>query len=279
MLAYGIFTPLVTTFLMIQSKNFQSWFQTNVIERYSAEWNDSGVDLVAGNFGDRKDVQIQTLLDFFSTLEVANLKEGTITTLYESEYKSIIDIIHMDEEVMVGLIGSNGGKIYKSLHDKLMDIEPWVLYGAHPAFGRGIGTRKFKALFDALGSNADSHKLTYDMIMSVEGFQEKTATKIIDGLSDFNDFLVDIYGKYKFRKLKTKGGVFDGLKICMTGFRDPALADKIEQGGGENQSSVSSKTSILITKELNSTSTKAKKARDNGTTVMSIDEFKTKYGV
>lgn len=264
---------------MTQSKNFQVWFHTNVILRYNAAWNDTGVDLVAGDFKDRRDVQIQTLLDFFSTLEVANLKEGSITKLFEAGYTTIADIININENAIVEIIGSNGSKIHKSLHDKLNPIDPWVLYGAHPAFGRGVGTRKFKALFDALGADADSKKLTYAMIMSVEGFQDKTATKIVGGLSEFNDFLGDIYGSYSLAKPKSKGGAFDGLKICFTGFRDNALAEKIEQGGGENQSSVSSKTSILVTKEANSTSSKAKKARDNGTTVMSLEQFKAKYNV
>lgn len=263
---------------MIQSKKFQSWFQTNVVERYSAEWTETGVDLIAGNFKDRKDTQIQTLLDFFSTLEVANMKEGSITTLYDGGFMTIVDIIHADEDVLVGLIGSNGSKIYKSLHEKLSNIDPWILYGAHPAFGRGVGTRKFKALFDKLGPMADSHRLTYDLITSVEGFQDKTAQKIVGGLAEFNAFLADIYGKYKFKTPKAIGGALDGQKICFTGFRDADLQAFIEANGGEVQSSVSSKTTLLITKEANSTSGKAKKARENGTTVIGLDQFKQQYG-
>ncbi len=245
---------------------------------HDGKWTETRIDWIVDHTQEvsqeiQKRIDIQTLLDFFSTLEVANLKEGTITALYESGYKSIIDIIHMDEDDMIGLIGSNGGKIYKSLHEKLMDIEPWVLYGAHPAFGRGIGTRKFKALFDALGSNADSHKLTYDMIMSVEGFQEKTATKIVDGLSDFNDFLVDIYGKYKFRKLKTKGGAFDGQTIIMTGFRDATLASKIESEGGKIGSSVSKNTTLVIAADPREKSGKIKMAANLGIPVISRSDF------
>ncbi len=250
------------------------------------KWNETLIDWVVDHTQEvsqeiQKRIGVQTLLDFFSTLEVANMKEGSITTLYDGGFTEIVDIIHADEDVFVGLIGSNGSKIYKSLHEKLGNIDPWVLYGAHPAFGRGVGTRKFKALFDALGSAAKNP--TYEEIVAVEGFQDKTARKILEGLPEFNDFLTDIYGKYKFRIPKAgKGandGKFNGMKVCMTGFRDANLQAVIEAGGGEVQSSVSSKTTVLITKEPNSTSTKAKKARENGTTVISLEQFKAQYDV
>lgn len=249
-------------------------------------WNNTQIDWVVDKTKIQSEdvirrIEIQTLLDFFSTLEVANLKEGSITSLYNGGFTKIVDIIHADENVFVSLIGSNGSKIFKSLHEKLNNIDPWVLYGAHPAFGRGVGTRKFKALFDALGSAAKNP--TYDEIVAVEGFQDKTARKILEGLPEFNDFLTDIYGKYKFKVTKSqKGGndgKFNGQKYCLTGFRDANLQTAIEAGGGEVQSSVSSKTTVLITKEPNSTSTKAKKARENGTTVMSLEQFKAQYNV
>jgi len=60
----------------------------------------------------------------------------------------------------------------------------------------------------------------------------------------------------------------------MTGFRDKEMAAKIEELGGDVQSSVSGKTTILVAKDPNSTSSKMQKARDNGTKIMGVDEFK-----
>lgn len=244
------------------------------------KWTETRIDWVVDHTQEvsqeiQKRIGVQTLLDFFSTLEVANLKEGSIIKLYEAGYTTIADIININENAIVEIIGSNGSKIHKSLHDKLNPIDPWVLYGAHPAFGRGVGTRKFKALFDALGSDADSKKLTYNMIMSVDGFQDKTASKIVEGLSEFNDFLNDIYGSYSLAKPKSKGGAFDGQTIVMTGFRDASLAGKIEQQGGTIGSSVSKNTALVVAADPKDSSTKIKKAIQLGIPVISRSDFAT----
>ena len=74
-------------------------------------------------------------------------------------------------------------------------------------------------------------------------------------------------------------GILVDMKICITGFRDKALNVQIEELGGTIQSGVSGKTDILVTNNPNSTSGKAKKARELGVKIMGIDEFKEMINV
>jgi len=65
-------------------------------------------------------------------------------------------------------------------------------------------------------------------------------------------------------------GPLVGQSFCMTGFRDGALSDAIERAGGTMKSGVSKGLTALICLDRNSTSEKAKKARDYGTTVIDV---------
>ena len=77
----------------------------------------------------------------------------------------------------------------------------------------------------------------------------------------------------------TKTDELKDVQVVMTGFRDPDLAAEIEKRGGKMGSSVSKKTTYLLTYDANSNSGKSKKARDLGVTVMTPDDFKDKFNL
>ena len=76
---------------------------------------------------------------------------------------------------------------------------------------------------------------------------------------------------------KKETGRLDGMTIVMTGFRDQELEKLIVKEGGSNIGSVSSKTSLLLAKDINESGSKLEKARSLKIPIMTIDEFKTKF--
>jgi DNA ligase (NAD+) len=78
-------------------------------------------------------------------------------------------------------------------------------------------------------------------------------------------------------KAKATGPLL-GTSVCMTGFRDAAMTDAIEEQGGAVKSGVSKTLTILVCKDPTSTSGKAQKARKYGTEVVGIDEMWTRLG-
>lgn len=241
------------------------------------EWNDTGVDAVMVDFERNEGVLLERLVDFFSALEAPHLKKGNVQKLYEAGYERPEDVINMHEQEMIDIFGhANGTKIYQGLFDRLEHngIELYELIGAH-ATARGIGQRKIKKLQKAVGQDrllaAD---LTVSEIDEVEGFDTKTAHKVVHELQQFKDF----WNKVKHNvtlvaKVNTSGGSMEDEKVVFTGFRSPELAAQVEAEGGEIQNSASGKTTIVVAKDPNSSSGKIKKARDAGAKIVGIDEF------
>jgi NAD-dependent DNA ligase len=67
------------------------------------------------------------------------------------------------------------------------------------------------------------------------------------------------------------------MTIVMTGFRDKELEKIIEDEGGTNGSAVSSKTAVLLAKDVNESGGKLDKARSLKVPIMTPEDFKKKY--
>ena len=113
---------------------------------------------------------------------------------------------------------------------------------------------------------------------SLDGIGRKTAeiiasTEFWEAASGLNSFVTVVNNS----ALTTKeGGSMTGKTFALTG-KMPLTRDeyvrKIEQCGGKVVSSVSGKTDFLVIADPNSTSTKAKKARDLGVKLISPEEL------
>ena len=69
-------------------------------------------------------------------------------------------------------------------------------------------------------------------------------------------------------------------KIVLTGFRDKSLLKKLEEVGAVHTNSVSKNTYTLIVKEdINEDTGKADKARKLEIPIITLEDFKKKYGL
>ena len=136
--------------------------------------------------------------------------------------------------------------------------------GAHPAMGRGVGVRRMKKLWEAFCGDM-SKCSDFDAIVSVDGFDKKTATKIVSGYPTFLVFLSQIEDYVTLAPYVEKPkGNFTGMSVVFTGFRSKELEQAVEAAGGKISTSVSGKTSLLVTMDPNSSSGRAQKARESG---------------
>ena len=69
-------------------------------------------------------------------------------------------------------------------------------------------------------------------------------------------------------------GKYAGMSVCFSGVRDAALEALIVSQGGTIASGVSKKTTHLVVKDVNGTSSKITKARSLGIPILTIDSFK-----
>lgn len=244
--------------------------------RENCVWNDTAVDLVLVDKDDNDEVVIGQLVDFFNKIEAPMLKEGTIRKLFDDGYDAPEHIIRAERKDLVRIIGENGNKVYDGLVNALADIPAYKLLGAFST-ERGLGVRKFKKLQKAFGLNdLVNGQFNTAKIAAVEGFNDKTADKVINTVNDFGVFLtnIDSYYTWEVEVAVKAGGSMEGMKVVFTGFRDADLQQAIETAGGEMQSGVSAKTTILVTRDPNSTSGKVQKARDKGVLILGIDDVR-----
>jgi len=266
--------PLNTT----SPQTYEEWFHQNITDQLGDieyQWNDTKIDLVSTTTTD--DVEIKKIVDFFATIKAPYLKKGNIIKLYNAGHTSIPNIILLSEAELLTTIGENGRKIFHGLRKALTDIPLYTLMGAWPNLGRGIGVRKIKKLYEHFGDELLDIR-DANALISVESFQRKSAEKVVNGIQEFVDFLISIDTLVTLKKYDEQSSTnmrFEGQKICMTGFRDDELKSLIEAGGGTVQSGVSGTTTLVIEKDVTSTSGKIKKARDYGIKVLSVERFKT----
>ncbi len=239
------------------------------------EWTKTGVDLVLKNAQDNETVQLEQLIDFAAKMGIEHIGEGNMKSIFDAGYTTVTDFVKMQASDIGLAIGSSvmGKKIAQSKLEKTTNVAWYLVAGAHPAFGRGIGQRKMKKLYDAFAG--DITKLSnVSLVATVDGFDFKTASKIGAGYETFMEFVGDCGSSLKFAKYEApKTGDLSGSSFCFTGFRDKGLEKQIEDKGGKVASSVSSKLSYLIAANPNETSGKLTKARENGTKILSREQL------
>jgi DNA ligase (NAD+) len=251
-------------------------------------WSDSGIELMVKNKNDNAGVRLKILINFFKSLEVDGLGPAIIEKLYNANYDDINKIIALTPDkiaMMEGFQLKSANKIYDAIH-KVIDkpIELSLLMSASNVFESGFGVRKLKPViltYPNILSDVSKYSES-DMIqriIKVEGYSQKTASQLVKHLPAFNKWLKThsslIYSvDKKETSVSTKNnGKMKDQFVIFTGVRDTELESKIVKEGGTIVNSVTSNTTLLITKDVSSSSSKIKKAKELGITIISLNDF------
>ena len=279
----GDVIPLITGVLSpgkLTDSDYDDWFNSNIKDQIGSveyKWNDTNVDIVINST--TRDMSINQIVDFFSSIEAPYLKQGNIEILFDFGFASTDQIIRLSEQQLTSVIGENGKKIYNGLRKKLTNIPISVLMGSTMFFGRGVGKRKFKMLIKELRDRV--FDATVNDIVQVEGFEEKTAHKIVNGMEKYKQWVTPLiddqlivinYDEFK-TDTSTNDSPINGKVVVFTGFRSKEMQAQIEAKGGDVKNSISSKTNFLVTNNPNSTSSKIKKARELGIEILTPEEM------
>jgi NAD-dependent DNA ligase (contains BRCT domain type II) len=251
----------------------------------SWDWNDSGVEIVVTD-DDHPVVKFKQVLSFVESLEVELLKESSLETVFDKlklvdkSYEVIIlTLFDMLDGEWASVIGANGNKIAQSIQRRGANMTHELFLGAVKYLGFGFGVRKAKALLAQI-SYDELLAASVEDIAKLDGFDTKTAEKIVSGLKPANDLLEKLI-KVGYVTMTTvvKTSELKGVNVVFTGFRDADLEKAIELAGGKVGSSVSSKTTHLLTADPKSNSGKAKKAKDLGVSVITPEQFKDDFNL
>jgi len=260
------------------------------------EWNETEVDIIATELDDESmnKIIVKKLSYFFQTLDVKYMGEGTIEKFVDNGYNDLWKILSAN----VSKLGKIDGfgvrlieKIYDSIDKSLINRNLCDLMAASQIFGRGIGSKKFKLITDAYPNILDivnKNGNIREIINNINGFDDKTTTKIVDNFKLFIKWLGELIklkpnvlskvgeDKKDNKKEKGKTGVYSkyaNKTIVFTGFRDKEVETLLDKIGSKVTTSVSKNTDILIAADTTEKSSKIVKANELNIKVISKDEF------
>ena len=114
-------------------------------------------------------------------------------------------------------------------------------------------------------------------LKNIKGISISSIYSLENGMYDFIDFVENSIIPVKIEKcdkVESSGSLLSGVSVCFTGVRDKDMEEKIQNNGGKILSGVSKNTTHLILDDINSTSSKASKARELGIILLTIEKAK-----
>ena len=250
--------------------------------RVSYKWNENNVDIIVEE--DEENIaEIKMISSFFSNMGIKNISDATVEKIYKSGYDTLVKIFKAkkdDFEKIEGFQKKLSDKIYTNIHNGLKNITKDVLLGSSGIF-EGIGKRKLKVLFDNFSDILDikiSDKEMLEKIISIEGFSDKTAEKIIINLNRAKKFLEEVKPYVVYESIKEEyTEKLKDITVLFSGFRNEELENQIILNGGKMLTSVSKNLKILIVKDKEGSSSKIEKARKLNIEILFEEEFIETY--
>lgn len=261
------------------------WSKTNV---------DILVDKSALSEAQNDELQLKNIEYFFDKVDVPGLSGGILKRIYETGFTTVGSIIQIKKEQLLGVEGFQqkmAHKICNAINDKFnnngKNIDLFLLMDASNILGRGIGSKKIKLICDAIPSIVDNRYVpTTQELVSIKGIEAKTAELFVANLPKVYKFFDDngLYYGPKTNKKNEATRISDvsptasmrvaGKSFVFSGVRDKALEQFIVDNGGIVGTSVSTKTYLVLVKDLESDSSKVTKAKTLNVDVMTLNEFK-----
>lgn len=249
---------------------------------YSTQWNKNLVELCCTN-PHCPGIKLAKIVFFYNTCGAENMGEETIAKIFDAGFDTITKMLNVtfDDLYRIDGFGESLSNVVLDNNKRIMTgVDMATLMQASDCFA-GIGKIKAQKILDDMAD--DVRKAFYESYYiypspETSKFKELPITQqnFILGVTPFFKFLAEtkipvIKPTVKF--INTEGKCA-GMNVCVSGFRDNELERIIEKEGGTMVSGVSKKTTHLVVKDKNATSSKISKAHSLGITIMSFDEFK-----
>ena len=252
-------------------------------------WNKTKVEILLDDINQNNDVLIRRIIHFFKKMETKFLGKGLIKRMVENGFENINDFLNATVDVLLqfdGIKNKQATKLYNSIQNSIINVPLGRVMDASNVFGVGLGEKKFNMILaefpDILTLEEDNDVLV-NLIVGINGFAPKTANKFVINLPTFKHFIkehpkikIKLHNNKRKREESNEGNLTN-INVVFTGVRDKELETYIIDNGGKVSNSVTKLVTVVIVGDINSNSSKVKKARKNNIPIMIIDDFKQTY--
>lgn len=244
----------------------------------------SGVHYISTGAEGKVETRKKLIAHFINTIGVEGFKQSTVNKFYDNGYTTLNAFLNLklaDFDTVPGM-GKRRGQIYlTSLRKALADLDFVTLANASGYFP-GLSTEKLSAIYRAFPdilSTKSSRYVLHSRLTAIDGLADKTADVVVKGIPK----LVKMISRYGFslkapKKISVTSSKMSKLYVTFTGVRNNDLAEYITANGGTVQS-MKSTTNLLLIKDDSYSNNKVDKAKDSGVSVMTVDDFISKYKV
>lgn len=228
-----------------------------------------------------------------NALNIDGFSEATIQKFINLGWlKSIKDIYHLSEHLsemykLEGFGKKSVDKLLKSIEDsRNTDLIRYIYAQSIPLIGHTASKAISKICngdFDTFVKYMIENPSVFSKIDGIGSEMIKSLRKWWnDNGSDFVDFGINEMHFIKKETSNISGSDLTGKSFVITGSliqfkKRDELKEKIESLGGKVSGSISAKTEALINNDIESTSSKNKKAKSLNIPIISEEEFITKY--
>ncbi len=223
------------------------------------------------------------ILNWIRCAEIDDLSEKRLVPLVEKGLvKTMADLYRLKLDDFY-VIPQTKEKMATKLYANIQKSRKLPLAAFLNGLGiEGAGQTTWEKLLEIFPTLDDLFKATASDIIEVEGFAEKTANQIVQGLiarkALINDLLSAGVSPTTVEHHSNEGGnkPLAGKSLVLTGaFSLPRseVEKAIKSAGGKTASAVSKTTFVVVTDDPSSNSSKMKKARDLGVLVWSEEDL------
>ena len=225
--------------------------------------------------------QAGVILNWIRAVNVEDLSEKRLQQMIDAGLvSSIPDLYKLSMEDLLTLPATKE-KMAKKLFENIQSSKTAPLAMFLNGLGiEGAGQTTWEKLLEVFHSLEKIRKTAVEDIIAIDGFAEKSAQQIIEGLTRQSK-LIDqllVVGLTPEAPISHSDGPrpLDGMSFVITGALSrprKEIEDLIKKAGGRMVSSVSKATSVLVTNETDSASSKMIKAKELGIKIWSEAEL------
>ena len=233
-----------------------------------------------------KHVKSFTLFVSRDAMNIEGLSEATLEKFIINGYvKDFTDLFHLDRYAdEIRQMDGFGDKSYENLQNSIKNARTTTLPRLVYSLGiPNIGIANAKMICGALGNDPERIlNTTVEELSGISGVGGVIAGTFVDYFADedHRDLFKRLLEEVEIPKeeITEDSRKFAGVNFVITGsvnhFANRAeVKEEIEKRGGKVTGSVTSKTNYLINNDVNSTSSKNRKARELGVPIISEEEF------
>lgn len=221
----------------------------------------------------------EIILNFIVKIGIEDLSSKRLDELINAKLvHSIADIYRLSVSDFMGL-----DKVKEKLAEKLFEniqktkTTDLVTLLASLGITGGAYNKCEKVVFAGFDSVEKILNLTFEDLVGIDGFAEKSAEEFLKSLREKHSLIHELMELgFKIKKEEKKDSAISGKKICITGAlseKRSVIEEKIRENGGVVVSTVSKNTDYLLTNETDPSSSKFKKALELKITTITESDF------